>query len=138
MRSLGDPFAGSASLASDFFGWNFDNNTFASSSSSPMGIDPQLLDSPEETRQEASHQENAMEDADIAKLTLTINPVKAGGYGKARKGTVQSGGVTKPKAVPTPQALQPTTVIPRQRINRKIKTTPYQTTGSPHLKPWPK
>ena len=85
-----------------------------------MGIDPQLVDSPEETRKEASPQETVMEDANTAKLTLTINPVKVGGYGKARKGTVQSGGVTKPKAVPTPQALQPTTVIapPKDKENK--------------------
>ncbi|KAJ3996831.1 hypothetical protein F5050DRAFT_1570721 [Lentinula boryana] len=29
------------------------------------------------------------------KLTVTITPVKVGGHGKARKGTVQSGGITK-------------------------------------------
>ncbi|KAJ3902959.1 hypothetical protein F5879DRAFT_923425 [Lentinula edodes] len=35
------------------------------------------------------------------KLTVTITPVKVGGHGKARKGTVQSGGVTKRVVIPT-------------------------------------
>ncbi|KAJ3823834.1 hypothetical protein F5880DRAFT_1481435 [Lentinula raphanica] len=36
------------------------------------------------------------------KLTVTITPVKVGGHGKARKGTVQSGGVTKKTSTPAP------------------------------------
>ena len=87
-----------------------------------LPIDPQLVDSPEETRKEASPQENAMEDANIAKLTLTINPVKVGGYGKARKGTVHPGGVTKFLCLRRKSNRR--RLLPRQRINRKIKTVP--------------
>ena len=39
------------------------------------------------------------------KLTLTIAPVKVGGHGKARKGTVQSGGVVKKSAAAAPSLL---------------------------------
>ena len=68
------------------------------------GIDPQLVDTPSAH----SNQENSEEEqespspSDIVKqpeqeekLSFTIPPVKAGGFGKARKGTVHSGGVVK-------------------------------------------
>ncbi|KAJ3844182.1 hypothetical protein EV361DRAFT_871172 [Lentinula raphanica] len=41
------------------------------------------------------------------KLTVTITPVKVGGHGKARKGTVQSGGVTKKTSTPAPSTVLP-------------------------------
>lgn len=41
------------------------------------------------------------------KLTLTIAPVKVGGRGGARRGTVQSGGITKKTAAPVPGANGP-------------------------------
>ncbi|KAJ3987016.1 hypothetical protein F5890DRAFT_894082 [Lentinula detonsa] len=42
------------------------------------------------------------------KLTVTITPVKVGGHGKARKGTVQSGGITKKVATSSvPGAVLP-------------------------------
>ncbi|TFK35856.1 hypothetical protein BDQ12DRAFT_699877 [Crucibulum laeve] len=72
-----------------------------------MGIDPQLVDTPsaaplsefeEEADDEASQSASSPaqeKEAEKEKLTLTIAPVKVGGHGKARKGTVQSGGVVK-------------------------------------------
>ncbi|KAG5641886.1 hypothetical protein DXG03_004007 [Asterophora parasitica] len=38
------------------------------------------------------------EEQERERLTLVIQPVKAGGHGKARRGTVQSGGITKKSA----------------------------------------
>ncbi|KAF5350999.1 hypothetical protein D9756_008197 [Leucocoprinus leucothites] len=43
--------------------------------------------------------------ADKERLTLTIAPIKVGGHGKARRGTVQSGGIAKKSAVGTMSAL---------------------------------
>ncbi|THU76022.1 hypothetical protein K435DRAFT_879835, partial [Dendrothele bispora CBS 962.96] len=101
----------------------------SSSASLPahMSIDPHLVDSPS-TAPQSEFGEPSEEDemADVVvvasspttttttttkkpskseqpeeKLTLTIAPVKVGGHGKARKGTVQSGGVTKKVASST-------------------------------------
>ena len=67
------------------------------------GIDPQLVDTPsaisdhgdehEEEREPLSVPDTAQQP--VERLTFTIAPVKVGGFGKARKGTVQSGGVVK-------------------------------------------
>ncbi|KAK7439765.1 hypothetical protein VKT23_017339 [Stygiomarasmius scandens] len=91
----------------------------SSSSSQPqsapthMAIDPQLVDSPspsvqteEEMPDVSSATSTASKREPEEKLTLTIAPVKVGGHGKARKGTVQSGGITK--KVPSPSALSAT------------------------------
>ena len=42
-------------------------------------------------------------------MTLKIAPVKVGGHGKARKGTVQSGGIAK--KAPAPAPLPPTSTL---------------------------
>ena len=67
------------------------------------GIDPQLVDTPSaisdpdgehgEEQEPPSIPDNQQPEQE--KLTFTIAPVKVGGFGKARKGTVQSGGVVK-------------------------------------------
>ena len=72
------------------------------------GIDPQLVDTPsavsdhgedESDSKEESPVSPAVEKSEPEKLpTITIAPVKVGGHGKARKGTVQSGGVFKKNA----------------------------------------
>ena len=49
----------------------------------------------EEEEGEAEEKEKEEEEE---KLVLTIPPVKVGGHGKARKGTVQSGGIVKKSA----------------------------------------
>ena len=65
-----------------------------------MSIDPQLVDTPstatDEPEEDQQEPHSAIQrPAEQEKLTLTIAPVKVGGFGKARKGTVQSGGVVK-------------------------------------------
>jgi bZIP-type transcription factor MBZ1 len=68
-----------------------------------MGIDPQLVDTPATSRamsdfgddEGEADNEDSPNGETREKLTLTIAPVKVGGHGKARKGTVQSGGVVK-------------------------------------------
>ncbi|KAG6873634.1 hypothetical protein C0995_013565 [Termitomyces sp. Mi166 len=96
-----------------------------------MGIDPQLVGTPSalsdigEENEEAERVEDVEHDGDVSaspsssgsppattprarsaeereKLTLVIQPVKAGGHGKARKGTVQSGGIVKKTPTPNP------------------------------------
>ena len=68
------------------------------------GIDPHLIDTPSAVNDQDEEQEEAqevqsppdvVEQPEQEKLTFTIAPVKVGGFGKARKGTVQSGGVVK-------------------------------------------
>jgi hypothetical protein len=67
------------------------------------GIDPQLVDTPSAV---SDHDDEPEEEQDPSSLSdalhqpqeespFTIAPVKVGGFGKARKGTVQSGGVVK-------------------------------------------
>jgi len=75
------------------------------------GIDPQLVDTPsaisdqgDDESDEKESPESPVEKKDAEKAsspTITIAPVKVGGHGKARKGTVQSGGVVKKTATST-------------------------------------
>jgi hypothetical protein len=69
------------------------NTQSRASSSSPTAT------SPSTTTQQDSQQSD--------KLTLTIAPVKVGGRGGARRGTVQSGGITKKSATPVTGANGP-------------------------------
>ncbi|KAH9477388.1 BZIP-type transcription factor MBZ1 [Psilocybe cubensis] len=67
------------------------------------GIDPQLVDTPsaisdhgeDESDEKESPSSPPEEQKEQEKPTIVIAPVKVGGHGKARKGTVQSGGVVK-------------------------------------------
>ena len=65
------------------------------------GIDPQLVETPsavsdrEHEEDQEPPSEPDVQQPEHEKLTFTIPPVKVGGFGKARKGTVQSGGVVK-------------------------------------------
>ncbi|KAF8156635.1 hypothetical protein B0H34DRAFT_469226 [Crassisporium funariophilum] len=71
------------------------------------GIDPQLVDTPSaisDHDDEPEEQQEALSSPEVEKkepekLTFTIAPVKVGGHGKARKGTVQSGGIVKKTAL---------------------------------------
>jgi hypothetical protein len=99
-----------------------------------MAIDPHLVDSPSASDFDADDQNQGEEPAlkktrsatkaaskpeekDETKLAVTIAPVKVGGHGKARKGTVQSGGITKkvatastaPAPIPVPVSVSPPT-----------------------------
>jgi hypothetical protein len=74
------------------------------------GIDPQLVDTPsavsDNGEDESDEKESpvsppspvVVEKQEPEKPTIVIAPVKVGGHGKARKGTVQSGGVVKKSA----------------------------------------
>lgn len=73
------------------------NSSSDSSVDSPSTIDPQLVETPATSArsefgdEEEEHDEDDFDDAD----DMAIAPVKVGGKGKSRKGTVQSGGVVK-------------------------------------------
>jgi hypothetical protein len=65
-----------------------------------MSIDPQLVDTPSAATDDRDEEQeppsfDVVQRPEQEKLTFTIAPVKVGGFGKARKGTVQSGGVVK-------------------------------------------
>ena len=94
-----------------------------------MSIDPQLVDTPSAVSDEPE-EEPEPPSLDIVhrpeqdKFTSTIAPVKVGGFGKARKGTVQSGGIVKktpnpllnkekanPSTTPVPSSKKP--VLPK-------------------------
>jgi hypothetical protein len=66
------------------------------------GIDPQLVDTPSAISDHGDDESDDKEspaspvsEKEVEKPTITIAPVKVGGHGKSRKGTVQSGGVVK-------------------------------------------
>ena len=84
----------------------------------PIGIDPQLVGTPATSPEDDDEDADPGRDGDIStsdspshsdsppssgnkvndnpeKLTLLIHPVKVGGKGKARKGTIQTGGIVK-------------------------------------------
>ncbi|TDL24473.1 hypothetical protein BD410DRAFT_827017 [Rickenella mellea] len=97
-----DPLATMSSMPFDFLG-AFKSSSPSSSSgaslqSSPsfqFAIDPQLVGTPQtpassKDQSEFDDDENAEDDDE-----LVIPPIKVGGKGKARKGTVHSGGVEK-------------------------------------------
>ncbi|KAG7097739.1 hypothetical protein E1B28_005061 [Marasmius oreades] len=91
-----------------------------STSSSQMAIDPQLVDSPTESGKHDSDDEGeasssempSMKKASTPEPAITIAPVKVGGHGKSRKGTVQSGGITKKQAASTHPSHSSTTATP--------------------------
>ncbi|KAG5722437.1 hypothetical protein E4T56_gene2966 [Termitomyces sp. T112] len=70
-----------------------DGDVSASPSSSGS---PRAMTTTASKLRSAKRKEKEVEtDEEREKLTLVIQPVKAGGHGKARKGTVQSGGIVK-------------------------------------------
>lgn len=83
---------------------------FMDDSMQANGIDPQLVDTPsavsDNGEDESDEKESpvpppspvVVEKKEPEKPTIIIAPVKVGGHGKARKGTVQSGGVVKKSA----------------------------------------
>ena len=97
LKAINNPCA-----SADFMGVNMGMNIPLTDDSMQMrGIDPQLVDTPSAVNDE-SDEEEPCSPSDIIeqpeqqeKLTFTIAPVKVGGFGKARKGTVQSGGIAK-------------------------------------------
>ncbi|KAJ6591756.1 hypothetical protein DFH09DRAFT_1417887 [Mycena vulgaris] len=73
-----------------------------------MGIDPQLVGSPvpaaftdfDSDSTSPASSANAASSPEETAAAETITPVKVGGHGKARKGTVASGGIKKASATP--------------------------------------
>lgn len=89
-----------------------------------MGIDPQLVgtpsshDSPAPTEEEEEVIEPApapgplpLQEQSQEKLNVTIAPIKVGGHGKSRKGTVQNGGVAKKTATAPPPPPAPVQIV---------------------------
>ncbi|KAI0041509.1 hypothetical protein FA95DRAFT_690517 [Auriscalpium vulgare] len=73
--------------------------------SPPFSIDPQLMTTPTPSKTKSEFDEDEQleqeedEEEDEGQSPSTVAPIKVGGKGKARKGTVQSGGVAKKAAV---------------------------------------
>ncbi|KAK0213002.1 hypothetical protein DFS33DRAFT_1370381 [Desarmillaria ectypa] len=65
-----------------------------------FAIDPQLMTMPSSHMDEIDEEEYEQPDT----KTVTIAPIKVGGHGKARKGTVQSGGIVKKSSSAHPPA----------------------------------
>ncbi len=65
-----------------------------------FAIDPQLMtmSTPSSNTDETDEEEQEQPDT----KAVTIAPIKVGGHGKARKGTVQSGGIVKKSSSPHP------------------------------------
>lgn len=138
-----DPLAGLSHAPFDLFG-SFDsglggatsssntssapasNPTTASSSSLPFSIDPQLVGTPAPSASTNSPSDAGAEpdsDSDDAR-ELVVAPVKVGGKGKARRGTLHSGGVSKKPAPPGPQSIfgdSPSPVVAKSSV--KASTT---------------
>ncbi|KAL5498696.1 hypothetical protein ACEPAH_2051 [Sanghuangporus vaninii] len=82
--------------------------TSASASFSFGAIDPQLTRTPATpTTTTDDHSENGadQDSDDESSHKLIIAPIKVGGKGKARRGTLHSGGVSKKPALPGPQSI---------------------------------
>ncbi|KAL0566527.1 hypothetical protein V5O48_015482 [Marasmius crinis-equi] len=109
--------AGASSTASNPVADVTMSSTAAPASNAQMAIDPQLVGSPTES---GAHDEHESEEADgesakkaaSPEPVLTITPVKVGGHGKARKGTVQGGGITKKHPTSHTQATSTASVTP--------------------------
>ncbi|KAG6876993.1 hypothetical protein C0992_011142 [Termitomyces sp. T32_za158] len=66
-----------------------------SASPSSSGSPPATTTAARKVRSAKRKEREVETEEDREKLTLVIQPVKAGGHGKARKGTIQSGGIVK-------------------------------------------
>ncbi|KAL5521601.1 hypothetical protein ACEPAF_2349 [Sanghuangporus sanghuang] len=82
--------------------------TSASASFSFGAIDPQLTRTPATpttTTDDRSENGADQDSDDESSHKLIISPIKVGGKGKARRGTLHSGGVSKKPALPGPQSI---------------------------------
>lgn len=73
-----------------------------SASPSSSGSPPATTEAAHNVRSAKRKERELETEEEREKLTLVIQPVKAGGHGKARKGTVQSGGIMKKTPSPHP------------------------------------
>ncbi len=126
-----------------------------------MSIDPQLMDTPasaapisefgdDEEADEGDDEQSSQNtsagtspaastpspEGDQEKLTLTIAPIKVGGHGKARRGTVQSGGVVKKIATSSllrdkENAISAAALFLGARSAALLNTATVSTTSSP-------
>lgn len=71
-----------------------ESSSSESSGDSPGTIDPQLVETPA-TSAHSEFGDEEDEEEELAFLNDSIAPIKVGGKGKLRKGTVQSGGIVK-------------------------------------------
>ncbi|KAF9066471.1 hypothetical protein BDP27DRAFT_1330577 [Rhodocollybia butyracea] len=145
-----DASSSSSGLSIDADGFDF-MSAFGSlatglGSLSSMAIDPQLVDSqPTQTQRLPPVEEEKEEEsnkAEESETSLTITPVKVGGYGKAgRKGTVQSGGITKKVAsaapttapVPTPFTATPASASRNKENLSASAPVAYTSASSPSV-----
>ncbi|KXN84465.1 hypothetical protein AN958_12440 [Leucoagaricus sp. SymC.cos] len=108
-----DPQLVGTPVSEDFDDEDFDDEHSSSSGTSPAAA----VTAPSPTASASSSASasassstapapSAVEDEARERLTLTIAPIKVGGHGKARRGTVQSGGISKKSAVGTMSALR--------------------------------
>ncbi|KAF7797378.1 hypothetical protein EIP86_008573 [Pleurotus ostreatoroseus] len=91
-----------------------DSGSSPSSGDSPVTIDPQVVNTPSVSAamSEFDEEEGLPDDEDLDgedkdDEMVTIEPVKVGGKGKNRKGTVQSGGIVKKGAKEKKEAKSP-------------------------------
>lgn len=92
-----------------------DLSASASPSSSSTAPSPPVLKSKSRSSKKSMEKDKDKE-PEREKLTLTIAPVKVGGHGKARKGTVQSGGIVK-KTAATPSLFSAAKDKENTRLN---------------------
>ena len=109
------------------------------------GIDPHLVDTPSAVsdqdeeqgdEQEAQSPPDVVNQPEQEKLTFTIAPVKVGGFGKARKGTVQSGGIVKKtsSAYANKDKENPSTSsLPSYKKSAPSKVTKLSLTSLPNI-----
>jgi hypothetical protein len=112
------------------------------------GIDPQLVDTPsavsdngeDESDEKELPPSPVVEKKEPEKPTIIIAPVKVGGHGKARKGTVQSGGIVKKSAsssasrekensIATFSSSSTTTTTSKKAATQTKATTPPTSNG---------
>ncbi|KAG6867483.1 hypothetical protein C0993_002263 [Termitomyces sp. T159_Od127] len=98
-----DPqLVGTPSAHSDIDEEDVEHDGDVSASPSSSGSPPATKTAAPKVRSAKRKERETETDEEREKLTLVIQPVKAGGHGKARKGTVQSGGIVKKTPSPNP------------------------------------
>ena len=119
-------------------GSNMDMNIRPIDDPIQMSIDPQLVDTPSaatDDQEEEQEPPTVPQRPEQEKLTLTIAPVKVGGFGKARKGTVQSGGVVKKTPNPYLNKDKENPSIPSSKKPAPPKPTKQTPTSLPKTSP---
>lgn len=132
------PSAGGVNYNIAYDGSNMDMNIPLIDEPIQMSIDPQLVDTPSAATDEPEEEQeppSVVQRPEQEKLTLTIAPVKVGGFGKARKGTVQSGGVVKKTPNPYVNKDKENPSIPSSKKPAPPKVTKQTPTSLPYTAP---